>query len=190
MAKKDDPLPIPGWLIGVGAIVIAAVAVLNGRKPSEKASKARQTTVDTDELPKTSLNELPPLPSISVPVEWRDYVPPKIGVKALLPDMPNKNPATEAQAAAVARLGLDVENLTYGQANAVLSARDYAETLIDRTARIEPATSRMLLIRWLVEDAKRIEYVMDWSWRTRNHDVRRIPRDAFRAEAEIYLAST
>ncbi len=190
MSKKSDPLPIPGWLIGVGALAIAAVAALRERKPNEKASKARRTPVDENEPPEIRLNALPPLPSMSVSVEWRDYVPPKMAVKAFLPDMPNKNPATEAQAAAVTRLGLDVENLTYGQANAVLSARDYAETLIDRTARIEPATSRMLLIQWLVEDAKRIEYVMDWSWRTRNHDVRRIPRDAFRAEAERFLAST
>jgi hypothetical protein len=182
-----DPL---GVILAIGGV--ALVAWLAYAKSGESRSERR---IAPSFEPRGESRAKPgadrePGPAPTAPVEWRDYAVPKVTVKAKLPDMPDRRPATEAQAAAVIRLGLDVEALTFGQANAVLSARDYAENLIDRTARIEPAASRMLLIQWLVEDADRIAYVIDWSWRTRNHDVRRLPRDAFRAAAERFLAGT
>lgn len=188
MAKKDDPLP--GWMIGFGVAAALAAAFFGARK---KPPPAPRGSADPEapayrgiEAPAAAPPEPEPAPA---PIEWRDFAPPKIAVPAKLPDMPDKRPATEAQAAAVLRLGLAVENLTFGQATAVLSARDYAETLIARTPRIEPASARMRLIQWLVADEARIVYVMDWSWHTRNHDKRRIPRDEFRAAAEAHLAT-
>lgn len=190
MAKKDEPLP--GWMIVLGVAAALAAAFFGARKkpsPPKRASAAPEAPAYRGiEAPPPPPAEPEPEPAPG-PIEWRSFAPPKVAVPALLPDMPDKRPATEAQAAAVLRLGLAVENLTFGQANAVLSARDYAETLIARTPRIEPASARMRLIQWLVEDEARIVYVMDWSWHTRNHDTRRVPRDEFRAAAEAHLAT-
>lgn len=171
-----------GTLLAV-ALVIAVCVIAGIRRGRTSPPEVERPDFPQ---PRAVIDPPPPEPPPAADI-WRGYAPPVIPPALALPDLPGGRPATVAQEAAVARLGLRAEGLTYGQANVLLSARDYADTLIARTARIEPASARMRLIRWLVEDAGRITYVTDWSWHTRAHDIRRVPRDDFRAQAEAYL---
>jgi hypothetical protein len=175
-------------LIWIGLAVVV-IAVFYYRQKPEKPWAAESPA--PSELPPLQLSGQPAsrTPALPPPIDWATVESPAQSLTIAVPVDAEGREATEAQIRAVANLGIEVEGLTFRQANGILSARDYAQTLIARTKRIEPAVARILLICWLMEDPARADYVLEWSWRTKDQDSRRIPKDEFRETAERFLAT-
>jgi hypothetical protein len=161
------------WLVLVGGTILALGAVVR---------RGRRSTQGRD--PPASAERKPFVP----PPQRADAARDIVDLELALPDDPGGAPASERQRSALRRLGIvDAATVTAEQANVLLSARDYADTLIGRTPRYEHPVARYKLLAWLIATEARRAYVVAWSWRTRNQDSRRMPRDEFRAAAEDFL---
>jgi hypothetical protein len=96
-------------------------------------------------------------------------------------------PPSEAMIAAVQQLGVDPAGLDFEQVSTVLAIRDYVLTLAERTHTQETQAELLALIANLVNDPSVHTWITAWSWQTRDHETRRVPRDALRARCEAFL---
>lgn len=157
-----------GGILALGMVVRWMWPAAHGRDPR---SEARPHTTAA-----------PPAPAQTD--RGRDFV----DLEFNLPDDPAGEPATDKQVAALRHLGIaETEGITFRQASLLLSAREYADTLAKRSPGHEHPIARYKLLVWLIATEERRKYVAAWSWRTRNQDSRRMPRDDFRAAAEDFL---
>lgn len=96
-------------------------------------------------------------------------------------------PPTEPMIAAVRRLGYDPSAMDFQRASTLLSIRDYVYCLAQRTPEQETSRQLRALIEELLSDTAVHADIRNWSWHTRNHDVRRIPKNALRWRCEQFL---
>lgn len=96
-------------------------------------------------------------------------------------------PPTDPMVAAVTRLGFDPKGMDFETASKLLSIRDYVVALVERTPDQETSRQIRALIEELFKDASVHQAIREWSWHTRDHEVRRVPRDELRRRCERFL---
>jgi hypothetical protein len=89
--------------------------------------------------------------------------------------------------AAVTRLGFDARGMDFETAGKLLSIRDYVFCLVERTPEKETSKQVRALLEELLNDPSVHQAIRDWSWHTRNQEVRRVPRDELRERCERFL---
>lgn len=187
-----DFLIVPA--LAVGVVVIATLvlrarrrAAPQGARPSpltEAAPHAAQAHEHS--LPHAAEALLAPPPMARPPV-LSATLERALAERAQMVGDRHGQPPTEAMVAAARQLGVDPAGLDFEQVSTVLAIRDYVLTLAERTHTQETPAELLALIANLVNDPSVHTWITAWSWQTRNHETRRVPRDALRARCEAFL---
>ena len=181
--------------IAVGILLLVVwFAFLAGRKRTKPARQygnpqlnvSYTETRPSGETRETHVHEVGDSLAAVVTVTRSPFTTPQERHDAWLADRRNE-PATERQRAAVSELGLDMPNLTFGQAHLVLSIRNYVIALAKSMRSHRQADKLGKLVVELVSDPSCHKQIMEWSWKTKNDEVRKIPRDALRIRCESFL---
>ena len=113
----------------------------------------------------------------------------------LIPTLPalGEEPAGERQIAAILGIGFDGTGLTAEQANLVLSARDYAETIM-LASRVNPwhwKECRLRVMNHLLSKPDVHAWLREWAWSQRDRgdegDPKVIPLDDLYASTAAFL---
>lgn len=182
-----DFLIVPALAV---AVVVVAYLVLRRRRVAPHRAPLGEASPHSDPhehgLPHAAEALLAPPPMARPPV-LSPTLERALAERAQMVGDRRGQPPTDAMLAAARQLGIDPAGLDFEQIGTVLAIRDYVLTLAERTHTQETPAELLALIANLVNDPSVHAWITAWSWQTRNHETRRVPRDALRARCEAFL---